>query len=104
MLHQKRTLIVGATPLGRIPYLWIRYVEPKILRDGRGTCWLWSGAPDSDGYPVMRIGARLVSVRRFVAKLFWELPHRARISTSCGHRDCLNPRHFRFRLLDIKMR
>lgn len=96
-LIKKRGLFNLETPLGGVPRLWLRDIEPKIIREGFGGCWIWTGTIDRSGYGILKWteGDKRVSVmvHRYVASMFWEFPEAARVRQKCFVRNCLNPHH-----------
>lgn len=67
---------------------------------GDGTCRLWSGAKNHDGYGIMRVGSttdgtrRVVRIHRLVYVLHYgEITPGFEVSHTCGHRDCIEPTH-----------
>ena len=93
----KRPLVEMHSRLCDIPIEWLRSIEPKIQRAGFLPCWMWAGAVDGDGYPIMKEpGSKkgaLVKVRPYVAHLFWDFPRGLKVRTSCRALNCVNPRH-----------
>lgn len=67
------------------------------------TCWFWVGAVFSNKaknkQPCMKLGGRVVPVRRLMYELEVGEIHDAgvRVSVSCGHDLCVNPDHLRLR-------
>lgn len=94
----KRPLIIMETKLKDIPEAWLRYVEPRIKREGM--CWLWQGATNDRGEPVIayynlkshRRNTRLV--KWIIAELFWVMKRGMEVIHHCGTTICLNPSHF----------
>lgn len=72
------------TPLARL----------DIRPDG---CWLWTGATNSDGYGVLRIGKLLVLAHRHVFAMAHGQPIPADVVVmhTCDTRRCCNPKHLR---------
>jgi hypothetical protein len=98
MIARKRNLLTLATPLAEIPGPWLRYIEPKIERDADDH-WLWQGAHDQDGEPVLNFFNAVTGhrntrrVKRMVAEMFWTLLKRHDVIHQCGILSCLNPAH-----------
>lgn len=98
MIEKLRPLFGMDSKLQDIPTYWLREIEPKIIR--KGMCWIWQGAHDKNGEPVMALlnpktnkyNTRLV--KRVVAALFWELKKFYDVVHLCGNLSCLNPAHF----------
>lgn len=97
---KRRPLLTLQTPLGKIPKEWLE-IEPKIARfPEKTTCWVWVGALDNDGHPVVSVrnpktGKRnTMRVARIVANIFWFLKPHAEVVHVCGATNCLNPGHF----------
>lgn len=98
MITKKRPLIELETALKNIPVQWLRYIEPRIVR--QGTCWLWQGACDDRGEPFLNfknLGTGKRNTRRLkiiVAEMFWEMKRHYDVVHECGNMNCLNPAHF----------
>lgn len=58
-------------------------------------CWIWGGATNSIGYPIIKNGKRgCLLARREAARLSgMELTPRQPVAATCGHRLCINPEH-----------
>lgn len=86
------------TPLRLIPRFWLEVVEPRIRRVG--SCWLWEGALDFEGEPVVTIknlesGTRTTRrIKRIIAEHYWDLQDEHNVVHSCNNRNCLAPAHF----------
>lgn len=97
MILKIRPLITLQTTLENIPRRWLELVEPKIKRVGE--CWLWQGACDSDGEPVVNylnletMKRNTRRVKRIVGELFWELKRHHDLLHTCGDLTCVNPSH-----------
>ena len=97
MIVKTRPLLTLETKLQDVPRWWLQYVEPRIKRVG--LCWLWEGAHNSDGEPVIALknlesgkyNTRML--KRIVAALFYELKQHYEIIHECGNLSCLNPGH-----------
>lgn len=94
---KKRGLFNLSTPLQDVPRLWLRDIEPKIVRlDG---CWLWMGTVDRNGYPIMTWldpvtkQRESIMVHRYVANIFWDFLDKDQVRHTCEARNCLNPHH-----------
>jgi hypothetical protein len=98
MIVQTRPLVNAKTPLESVPRDWLKYIEPFVARRGFEPCWIWCQMVDMNGYPTATINKKQLNVRTFIAKMFWELPDRTRISMTCERRNCINPHHFVFNL------
>lgn len=63
--------------------------------DKTGTCWLWQGSTDKNGYPLLRIEGKT----KRVARVLWSLLHDVKLRESehvlhrCDTPACLNPEH-----------
>lgn len=90
---KRRPLINLITQLGNVPKEWLNHIEPKIVRGPFLPCWVWSGALDRNGYPVMYVEGTQHMAHRFVAKLFYDFPDIWYVTQSCNVRNCLNPGH-----------
>lgn len=58
-------------------------------------CWIWTGATNSNGYPIIKNGKRgCLLARREAARLAGlVLMPRQPVATTCGNRLCINPEH-----------
>lgn len=93
-ITRKRPMLTMDSRLSEIPPDWIKWIEPKIVRGSFLPCWIWSGALDRNGYPLLRHPARgQISARRFVAEMFWDFPDIWFVTCNCHHMNCLNPSH-----------
>lgn len=95
-LQPKRHAILDLeTPLGEIPYDWLRYVEPSIMRAGYLPCWVWIARLNNNGQPYFHspYTGKFQSVARFVAAMFWDYPDEWYVTPSCNVKNCLNPKH-----------
>lgn len=98
IITQKRPLLRLTTALEDIPAAWLRWIEPRIVREG--TCWHWQGATDTNGEPVLTIqnpetGKRGTHrVKRIVADMFWMMKKHYDVIHECGNLTCINPTHF----------
>jgi hypothetical protein len=99
MIDRKRPLLTMATALGDVPEFWRQVIEPRIMRPADTSCWVWTGAHDSDGEPVVNFTnpeTKLRNTRRLkrsVADMFWEIKRHYDIVHKCGNLSCLNPAH-----------
>lgn len=100
MIAKRRLLLELTTKLADIPREWLRYIEPRIVRPKDSTCWLWDGACDADGEPVLNY-KNLVTGKRntrrlkvIIAEIFWEMKKHFDVIHECGTTNCLNPWHF----------
>lgn len=93
MMIKRRPLFNMLTQLGNVPKEWLNHVEPHIVRGAFLPCWVWAGACDRNGYPIMRVDGKIVMVHRWVAKLFWEYAPSMYVRRSCGVNNCVNPSH-----------
>jgi len=90
---KKRPLINMLTSLENIPKEWLNHVEPKVVRGAFLPCWIWAGAVDKNGYPIMRDGNTIIMMHRYVAKLFYKVGKTDYVKRSCGINNCVNPNH-----------
>lgn len=99
MIEKIRPIFGTDSKLGEIPRFWLQYVEPRIRRDGM--CWLWDGAHDSAGEPVISLvngetGKRNTRMlKRIVAAMFYVLKKHYDVFHECGNLSCLNPGHLK---------
>lgn len=100
----KKPLYTLATPIGEIDPIWLKHIEPYIIRKGYLPCWLWNGSQDSNkGYPLFydptapKNKRRQISVRNWVARFFYDFPETGWYVTRnrdiCPYNNCLNPAH-----------
>jgi hypothetical protein len=101
MIEKKRPLLTMMTPFGDVPEYWLRRIEPQIVRSKEHTCWIWQGAHDKEGEPVINFTNEITGARNtrrakraiadifFVVKRMWDVLH------GCGNLSCLNPAHFK---------
>jgi hypothetical protein len=87
--------------LRNIPREWLIHCEPYVIRNPArfGSCWLWTGQVDNDGFPIMRfkdlVTGRYTSKRmsRFVAGLFWQFEDYHYVTNICNNISCIKPGH-----------
>jgi len=94
-VFQIHPLIDETSSLGSIPPLWLKLIEPKIIRPGDGH-WIWDGQVfPSHGLPKMKNPetGKPMSARSYVAHLFWEFADPLACKMACGVRNCLKPGH-----------
>lgn len=88
---------------------WLRYIEPKIVRDG--DCWMWTSPVQKqpDGTYVAIINLPMWDnirqgiyrmdrqyVNRFVAEMFWDgIDGTVNVHKICKKTLCINPDHMR---------
>lgn len=100
--RKRRTLVDNFTPISEVPRDWLQIIEPKIKRlpaeNPKGGCWVWQGAVDGGGHPVMMTthldgsrGQRRVA--RWVASFFYEFPKWVEVTHHCRNITCLRPSH-----------
>jgi len=83
-----------STTFENIPKEWLNVIEPKVMRGAFLPCWIWTGALDKNGYPIIYLDrGKTIMAHRFVAKLFWRFPEDWYVSRSCGTQNCVNPNH-----------
>ena len=88
--------------------LWVRPSAEqrfwaKVIKDGPlpvrrpelGPCWLWTDAPNSDGYGIFyESSKRRLGAHRFAYELLKEpIPARLQLDHLCRNRICVNPAH-----------
>lgn len=93
MLSKRRPIFNMITRLENVPKEWLNHVEPKIMRGPFLPCWVWTGALDRNGYPVMQFEGQTIMMHRFVAKIFYNFPDSWYVTRSCNVQNCLNPAH-----------
>jgi hypothetical protein len=89
-------------PLFELP-LPREVLEPRILskvgREADDNCWLWTGAVSHSrerGYPKLRIGQKVYSVRPIVFTLYvGAVPKQQNVGSTCGNVLCVNPDHLK---------
>jgi hypothetical protein len=101
-LRKIRPLVDNFTPISEVPRAWLQTIEPKIKRmpasSPAGGCWVWQGAVDREGHPVMstidlekRRGLRRVA--RWVASFFYDFPPYIEVTHHCENVTCIRPSH-----------
>lgn len=99
-IYPARTLITLRTPLQLIPKDWLDMIEPRIRRPEGTSCWLWDGAVDFEGEPIITAknlvtGSRGTRrVKRIVADMFWDIDESVHVLHACKNNNCLFPDHF----------
>lgn len=97
MFKRIRPLINMQSTLETIPTEWLRYIEPHVMRGRFLPCWIWMGATDKNGYPVLWIregdSRSYKMVHRYVASLFYEFDRSMTVRRTCGTLNCVNPSH-----------
>ncbi len=60
-------------------------------------CWLWQGAKDSSGTPLIRLKSsrKLIPLRRHMAELAGKVTDGKLASNICGRKDCVAPEHIK---------
>lgn len=97
MIEKIRPIFGLDTKLADVPRWWLQFVEPRIKRVGQ--CWMWQGAHDTNGEPVIALlnpdsGKRNTRLlKRIVAAMFYELKKHYDVIHKCGNLSCLNPGH-----------
>ncbi len=77
----------GALPAPLSERLW------RKVQVGPG-CWLWLGAINSDGYPVLWDGKRLTYAHRIAYEMVvGPIPDGFDVDHTCYTRSCVNPAH-----------
>jgi len=90
---KRRALFNIHTQLENVPKEWLNHVEPHVVRGAFLPCWVWAGACDRNGYPIMRVDDGMVMVHRFVAGLFWTFDKSYYVRRTCKVNNCVNPNH-----------
>lgn len=68
-----------------------RLLRAVVERNG---CWIWPNAPDSDGYPIVKVGGRSRRAHRlFYEMLVGPIPDGLQLDHLCRVRNCVNPEH-----------
>lgn len=72
-----------------------RHLDPDIDPTDCGDqgYWVWRGATNSNGYPVL--GNRAASRQLFEQRLGEPLDKGVWLRSTCGDQGCINPNHFR---------
>lgn len=65
------------------------YVQARI--EVEGDCWIWTASKTGDGYPVMVIKKHKKRIHRLITCC----PEGMFVTTTCGQRDCVNPKHLK---------
>src|SRR3990170_6720787 len=107
-LRRRLPLIDNFTPISEVPRDWLKIIEPMIKRisaeNPKGGCWIWQGAIDGDGHPIMftrdfagRRGQRRVA--RWVASFFYEFPLGIEeVTHHCRNITCVRPSHLELQI------
>jgi hypothetical protein len=68
-----------------------RFLQKTTKTD---SCWLWTGALNSQGYGSIGVNGKSVSAHRFSYELYvGEIPAGMVVCHSCDVRHCVNPEH-----------
>jgi hypothetical protein len=69
-----------------------RILKKVKKKDG---CWLWLGATAGNGYGVLVVKGKRVTLRRLLWELINGKKHLAKrtLRSTCNHRQCINPKH-----------
>ena len=60
----------------------------------RGSCWIWTGARDLDGYGLIKISKKMARLHRFIYEsLYGELPKNIQVCHKCDNPSCFRPSH-----------
>lgn len=86
------------TALEDVPREWLRIIEPHVMRGRFLPCWQWVGGVTSNGYPRLRWTdpdgiMHDKTVRRMIARIFWENSDYYHIRMTCENMQCVNPNH-----------
>lgn len=88
---RKEGWFIGATPPEPNDKLLRRIMQRTDMSDD---CWLWTGAPDKDGYGRVQVDRRTCRVHRVVYEMFFgAIPDGLVIDHLCRVRNCVNPNH-----------
>lgn len=70
-------------------------LKPRLLRNIErvGTCWLWTGSKDRDGYGVLTIGRKQFRANRISYSEFKGSPDGMLVCHTCDQPSCINPEH-----------
>jgi hypothetical protein len=93
-ITMRRPLLHMNTRLADIPEDWLRNAEKHIMRGSFLPCWIWTGAHDMGGYPVVnhpQNGKMLA--QRWIASMFWDFPQEFFVTRTCLRQNCVNPQH-----------
>lgn len=75
------------------PTVWDRFWA-KVSGQDHLDCWLWTGAPDSNGYGRLHVGGVQYLTHRLAYELmFAPIPDGLQIDHLCRVRLCVNPWH-----------
>jgi hypothetical protein len=98
-LRKLRPFFTMDTKLSEIPRDWLTVVEPRVVRGSFLPCWIWTGRLNTYGYPILNyVDAHTrkktqMTVRRYVARIFWDLPEDWYVLMNCQGVNCVNPHH-----------
>lgn len=100
----KRPLIDERTPIGKIPVMWLRFIEKWVHRGPSfHSCWIWTGF-QKKGVPYIQTRnastgkCSQVPAQKLAASIFFVFTTLHQVITTCGRGDCVNPSHLSFRL------
>lgn len=100
MITRKLPLLTLETKLKDIPEGWLHWIEKHVRRQEDG-CWIWIGAHDTDGEPVLNFynpvtGKRNTRrVKRMIGEMFWTIHRGIDMVHQCKVLSCINPGHLR---------
>lgn len=71
----------------------IESLKAKTIDDAG--CWIWQGYYQND-VPSVQGPEKMVYVKRYMLDLLGKIyPAKSHIHSSCGHKGCVNPEHFK---------
>ncbi len=68
-----------------------------------GECWHWQGY-SANHVPQVHDGEKMTATRKVMWRLMGHEVKKGYYSTSCGHKDCVNPEHLVYRSPAVHMR
>lgn len=89
----KRPMLTLRTPMKDIPPEFAMQILPHLAFHGFEPCWIWMGPVNKDGLPISRAQGTMRSMRKRVAKMFWDYPEEGVVRITCPNLNCLNPAH-----------
>ena len=89
----KRPMVTMRTALKDLPVKFMQEVLPRLSIHGFAPCWIWMGAINDHGYPVVHDRGRRKFLRPRVARMFWDFPEDGVVRMTCPNVNCLNPNH-----------
>jgi hypothetical protein len=77
----------------------------KVSVDEETKCWVWSGALSVEGAPIMKVGGRVIRVRRVSYYAFRgvKLTKNHLLYMQCDNQKCVNPNHVGTEIPEVEL-